>query len=72
MVSMFDYSFGCKVYGACLDPIPVRIQNECDVPHLSISRPLLELHSKLIEALASLFNVIDGDSARMPVGECKK
>ena len=40
---------------------PIRIQDKSDVPHLSIARPLLELHTQLIEALARLLNVVDGD-----------
>jgi len=31
------------------------------VPHLSIARLLLELNTQLIEALACLLNVVDGD-----------
>ena len=31
------------------------------MPHLSIARPLLELNTQLIEALARLLNVVDGD-----------
>lgn len=31
------------------------------MPHLSIARPLLELHTQLIEALTRLLNVVDGD-----------
>jgi len=31
------------------------------MPHLPFTGPLLELHAELIEALARLLNVIDGD-----------
>jgi hypothetical protein len=31
------------------------------MPHLSIARPLLELNTQLVEALARLLNVVDAD-----------
>ena len=41
--------------------LPIRVQNEGDVPHLSITRPLLKLYAQFLEALACLFNIVDGD-----------
>ena len=41
--------------------------NECDIPYLSVPWLLHELHSKLLEALASFFDIVHcnpGDVAK--------
>lgn len=41
---------------------PIRVQNECDVPHLAIREFLLERHSEALESLASFLNVRNSHS----------
>lgn len=50
----------CSTHSNRLDS-PVRVQNKSNMPHLSIAGPLLELHTKLVETLARLLNVVNGD-----------
>jgi len=42
--------------------IPIWIQDERDVAHFPIGRPLLELNTKFLESLASFLDIIDSNS----------
>jgi hypothetical protein len=42
--------------------IPIRIENERDVPHLPVGWALLESDPKALESLTSLVDIIDSDS----------
>ena len=44
-----------------LDPVPVRVQDERDVPHLAVREALLERHAESLEARARFLDVGHGD-----------
>lgn len=41
--------------------VPIGVQNKSNVFHLSIGESLLEGNSELLKALASFYDVVDGD-----------
>ena len=45
-----------------LDPVPVRVQNKCDMSHLAIRKTFLERHAKSFKARTRLFDVSHRDS----------
>lgn len=45
-----------------LDPVPIRIQQECHVVHPTVSQALLEINVQRLEAIASGLKIIDRDA----------
>lgn len=48
--------------GDDFDPVVIRIQDECNVFHLTIRQFLLKLDAELFKPIARLMDVVDGDA----------
>lgn len=49
-----------------LDPVAIRIKQECHVPHATVCKSLLPITLEILETLASSIKIINGD-AYLPV-----